>query len=200
MIGICSVFNQDHTECSVVAMPQSHLLQIEQKILEESRDRLVWQISYGQATITFALALAFILACLLGIIVLMIPEIADVWKKIVIVIACLLPPTLAIGMLQIVGHRETWIFDRVQRNITIKVYRFFGESLLVYPHEQIKRVYLQTNTDEDTDPEELYQVRIEAQSKCNLRGNGTKYNRIIYTSANQNQAQAWAEKLQYYFN
>ncbi len=181
-------------------MPQSHLLQIDQKILEESRDRLVWQISYGQVTLTFALAIAFILDYLLGIIVLMIPGTADLWKKIVIGIACLVPPILAIGMLQIIGHRETWIFDRIQRNITIKVYRLFGESLLVYPYEQIKRVYLQTNTDEDADPEELYQVRIEAQSNCNLRGNGTKCNRIIYTSASQNQAQAWAKKLQYYFN
>ncbi|KKI98401.1 hypothetical protein [Prochlorothrix hollandica] len=181
-------------------MSQSHLLQIDKKVLEESRDRLVWQISYGNATLTFALVLICMLAGPIGIIILMIPETADVWKKIVIVIACLLPPTLVIGMLQIVGHRETWIFDRVQQNITIKVYRLVGESLLVYPYEQVKRVYLQTNTDEDTDPEELYQVWIEAQPKCNLRGNGTKCNRMIYTSSNQNQAQAWSKKLQYYCN
>lgn len=181
-------------------MPQPRLFKIEQKILEESHERLVWQIGYGKAVLALALMTAFILTCLFGIIILMIPETAGVYRKIVIVAACLLPPILAIGMLQIVGHRETWIFDRVQQNITIKVYRFFGESLLMYPYGQIKRIYLQTNADEDADPEDLYQVWIEGQPKCNLRGSGIKHNRIIYTSGDKKEAQTWSEKIQYYFN
>ena len=104
-----------------------------------------------------------------------------------------------VWLVQTIGFCETWIFDKVLAQVTIKRRLALGTKIMQYPSRDISEVKVSLVLPTNAHSPERYEVSL-ISSSLNLGGGATPNHRVLYDSPDPKNAKEMAEIFRTYLN
>jgi hypothetical protein len=173
-------------------------LKISQKVLEVTSQKLTYLLDYADGIQIFYLCVGIFTSIIVygGLYCFYFFErepttfFSGVTGLAVILIA-LIPPLVLLGLMQLIGFSEVWVFDRKSRKFSIKRRLALGEQQMTYSSQAIESVMLYESTDQETNPSERYQISL-VSSHLSVGGAGQRNIRVLYSSPDRESAEKMA--------